>query len=660
MDDKTHDNNPGRDGLSPQTTSTSHPQNTYHRVITRRPVKKTCLLITLVVFHLGCNATIIWASLHTFRLGAAIIQDVLPVSDNRILSVINTVAKVLSITSAMIGGIAASHLWSRRLSKPGSSAGLAELQSLTIFQSVPTIYRSIQHLLAGRYISARWMYAAVIMSAILLQVYSIAISGLITPALTNTTQTRTQEIVYGSNIGPITNCVLTGPESTCLDIALSSKTLSDAMAANTYGLVQWLLSANNTSSWMGVGSTFNIPGLVVQALFPVGPINGKTLSDGGALWGVDLDSVLGVISIRDKSEPPEPRSTWDATYFIANFTSLQPSLQCLCGTDSNNVSHITIHNNQYTLASPILFSVDNEGEIAGRLTDDNSTLVLAFAPPSSSTNDTSVTYCAMQLRFYNMSMLIAGAPSNTLLVDDTMLVTYYEDASDLSRLIPGGTPPLPLIPFATRWLRGLGWDNRPVQSPIVQTLQQAPLGTDIDNGEDPSNKLFLEYLILVMVANGISSIFATLLIEDSQATASTTGGSSPNATIQFDLIKTQYFIGANTTFQAFFLFIIFLDSVFVLLCFLTILWDGWYPDLSNPVSLVQVALCSSPPGIPASSDAHSDPSTIAKLARSPISLQHPSKPKVGPLLWEGKYSLVNVESGEGGYLVLKTETPEGK
>ncbi|KAJ3481191.1 hypothetical protein NLI96_g7816 [Meripilus lineatus] len=641
VNDELNDYDQGRDKPLP-----------YRHIKTHRPFGKTSLLVFLVLVHVACNIAIIVASLHTFRLGGLIVQDFIPVSDNRALTVINILAKVLSISSVVIGGWAASHLWSRRLSKPGSSAGLAELQSLTIFQSVPTIYHSIRHLAAGRYISARWLYGVVIMCAILLQVYSIAVSTLMTPTLTETTQTRNQQIVPGAYFSQITNCDRNA--SGCLDIALSAKSLSDAIAFNRR---PFLWGANATTPWLEADSTYYTPGLIIQAAFPVGPINGENLSDGGALWGVDLPTVLSITTIPDRLFLPASRSIWDAISFVITFSVQIPSIQCLCGHGSNNVTHIAIHNSQYTLATPIAFDTGSGGEIAGRLTDDNNTLILAYS--STQPSNFSITYCAVQLRSKEMPLLMWGKPSLSTLVDDTLIVSLdSSDTSLFSSRIPrdADTPPLPLPAFMTHWLHGLGWDDLPVTSPIVGILQQSTIGTGFDVSSQPP-ELFVEHFILVMIANGISFSFSDLFPRDS-IQASSLANPPQNASIQFRIDKTQYFIGAKTAFQRFFLFVVFLDSVFVSLSCIIIVCDGWYPDLKDPVTLAQVALSSSPPGIPASPDVHAYPSNDVGLAQSPISLQHGPKKVVDPLLWKEKLSLV--ESVEGDFLLFRAQTSGGK
>ena len=175
--------------------------------------------------------------------------------------------------------------------------------------------------------------------------------------------------------------------------------------------------------------------------------------------------------------------------------------------------NITIHNNQYILASPIAFSTNNGGEIVGRLTNDNNTLVLAYS--SIQPSNSSITYCAIQLPIDEMQLTMLGTPSTMVGVDETLRV--YPDQTDTSRfsdLIPrdSNTPPLPLPPFATHWLRGLGWDDQPVLSPIVGILEQFNIGTGSDDGSSPTT-LFLEHFILAMFANGISLSFSDLNID---------------------------------------------------------------------------------------------------------------------------------------------------
>ncbi|KAJ3481192.1 hypothetical protein NLI96_g7817 [Meripilus lineatus] len=596
IDDKANDR---QDKLSPQPALPSHPQDTYCDIKPTRSIGKTLAFLLLVFFNLGANVTIIVVSIIGFKLGAIIIQDHFPVSDNRAVTVVNTVAKVLSIISVIIGGRAVSHIWSRRLSKPGSSAGLAELQSLTIFQSVVTIYHSIANLSTGKYISARWLH---------LPRYR---------AVCESYQRRD------------------GFRSPSMAVALD----------------------NDSTPWVEADSTFYLPGLIVQAAFPVGPINGRNLSDGGVLWGVDLATILGITSIPDRFSFPASKSVWDANVFQVNAAAQLPSLQCLCGLDSNNASRITIHNNQYILSSPINFDIGGDaGEIVERLTSDNNTLVLAFTPSPPSNITSSITYCAIQLRALNMPFIILGIPSTRFTaVDSTMLVYPYPSVvSQFSSLLGNASiAPIPLPPFAKRWLRGLGWANQPVPSPIVDILQQYEIGTDSDNGVQPT-KLFLEHFILAMVSNGVSASFSDLLLEDGIQAASPSSGPPGSRSIQFEIIKSQYYIGIRGAFQWFFLVIIILDSIFVSICLLIILRDGWYPDFSDPVTLTQVALSSSPPS---SAGLHADPSIIGKPAQSPISFHNRAKKQVDPL-WKEEFSLV--ESGEGGFIMFKPQTSEEK
>ncbi|KAJ3481193.1 hypothetical protein NLI96_g7818 [Meripilus lineatus] len=564
----------------------------------------------------------------------------------------------------MLGGWVVSHLWSRRLSRPGSSAGLAELQSLSMFQSVPTIYRSIRHLLGGRYISARWLYGVLITSAILLQLYSIAVAALMTPSLTETERTMTAPFLPSTpSFDVIANC---NPDaSTCLDTALSARALSDAMAFdyNRYRLPP----GSSRAAWLEADSTYNVQRLTIQVAFPLGPINGHNLSDGGALWGIDLATVLSITSIPDEGLPHPPKSVWDSASFVIPFWSMLPSLQCLCGLNPNNVSHITIHNHEYVLASPITFDIANggAGEIAGRLTDDNNTLVLAFYPSLPPNNDSSITYCATQLRFASMPLEILGIPATLGQYSpgaDTIIVAPFPptqgrdfDVSNFADGIPRNIskPPVPLTSFAESWLRGLGWGDKPATSPIVDLLRRTEIGTGFDDGRMPT-QMFLEHYILVMLANGISSIFSSLLFEQG-IQAPPPSFDAGNGTIQFKVFKMQYFIGIKTALQWFFLVVVIFDTIFVSFCLFIILWNGWYPDFSDPVTLAQVALSSSPPGISSSSDPRMDPSDIGILAQSPISLQNGPTKAVDPLLWKEKLYLV--ESREG-FLVFKKRTSE--
>ncbi|KAJ3480005.1 hypothetical protein NLI96_g8658 [Meripilus lineatus] len=143
---------------------------------------RTVLLLTLSIFHVACNAGILYVAFQAYRFGSRIGKDSWWITDNLMLQVIEPCSNLLYTITALLGGWAMSHLWSRRLSDH-SAAGLAELQSFQIYQSIPTILSSIAHIFSGHYISAQWLYAAVITSAILFQFYTTAIITLITPSI---------------------------------------------------------------------------------------------------------------------------------------------------------------------------------------------------------------------------------------------------------------------------------------------------------------------------------------------------------------------------------------------------------------------------------------------------------------------------------------------
>ncbi|KAJ3486181.1 hypothetical protein NLI96_g4405 [Meripilus lineatus] len=434
----------------------SSPRPRPRRVKPHKAPGKTALLLVLGVSHIACNVVILFVVFRGYRFGNRIGKDSWWITDNSMLAVLQPCSNILYTVTALLGGWAMSHLWSRRLSSR-SAAGLAEMQSFQIYGSIPTILSSIVHIFNGHYISAQWLYAAVIISAILLQFYTAAIVTLITPSPTIVKHPQAYDSVldapFMSSQGyGYSRCVspLALPEvvNACREIMLSGTALIDIEHFD--GAIHW---TNQDSPWVEVDTSYSLPGRFVSAAVPLGPYNNYNFSDGAQLYGINMATVERMSNIDN---------IWNSFSFsILVYTHL-PILTCLCarqGPATANISSIDIHGTTYMLSTPV--PPLEGGQIVAQVTSNNMTLVISIP---SSRQPTSNIHCAINLTLQLLELEIVGT-SNTGLASmplgasGTLLVYPPFEHQNISE-----PTPQPIRDFADVWLQGLGWGSTATQA----------------------------------------------------------------------------------------------------------------------------------------------------------------------------------------------------
>ncbi|KAJ3486180.1 hypothetical protein NLI96_g4404 [Meripilus lineatus] len=559
-----------------QTSSRRRP----HRLKPHKAPWRTVLLLALGVFQVACNVAIIFVASTTYRFGNRIGKESWWITDNLMLSVIEPCSKLLYAITALLGGWAMSHLWCRRL-RNHSAAGLAELQSFHIYQSIPTILSSITHFFNGHYISAQWLYAAVITSAVLFQFYTTAIVTLITPSVTIVKHTTRSyyflERPFMSSSSYGRRCpslrVTTDAIRACLEITLSGTAFIDAEHFD--GSISW----ESDSPWVEVDTSYTSPGRFVSAAIPLGPVNNHNFSDGAMLYGINMATVERMSN--------ETSNMWNSFSFEINVSTRLPVLtsQCVRQDPGNTtLSSINIHDTSYTLSTPVPSLTP--GTIVGQVTSDNMTLVISIP---SSQQPTSNIHCAVNLALQNdVNLTIAGTDSAELPVTATeLLLVYPSGVSPGNQKAPTNIPePHSIREFADVWLSGLGWSGSPTSSAaaLVDFLGAMPVGT---GGLEPVfTSQSLESYILVMLSNGIGAAFPP----EDQPTSDELGDPTSALERTYRFYKSEYFLGISSKWQYVYVGIIVLDSVFVILCTATILASGWFPDFTDPVTFARAAV----------------------------------------------------------------------
>ncbi|KAJ3486176.1 hypothetical protein NLI96_g4409 [Meripilus lineatus] len=553
------------------------------RLKPHRAPRRTALLLTLGVFHVACNVGILYATFHTYRFGSRIGKDSWWITDNLMLSVIEPCGTILYTITALLGGWAMSHLWSRRLSNR-SAGGLAELQSFQIYQSIPTILSSITHFFSGHYILAQWLYAAVITSAILFQFYTTAIVTLITPSITVVDHPAKSyyflEGSFMSSSGYGRRCPSSRTTAdvvrACLEITLSGTALIDAEHFD--GSIPWTLDASPL--WVEVDTSYTSPGRFVSAAIPLGPVNNHNFSDGAMLYGINMATVDRMSS--------EASNVWNSFAFEVIVTTRLPALISQCARQdpgNTTVSNINIHGTSYTLPTPVPSL--KQGEIVGQVTPDNMTLVISIP---SSQPPTSNIHCVVNLGLQDALLTIIGSDSAGIPVTANGVLLVYPSGEPWrdQQASTSNQEPVPhsIREFAEVWLSGLGWSSAPTSgsTALVDFLGAMPVGT---GGLEPvSGSQSLESYILVMLSNGIGAAFPP---EDLPASKEELESATERV---YWFYKSEYFLGITSKWHYIHVGIIALDSVFVIFCMFTILTFGWFPDFTDPVTFARAAVYS--------------------------------------------------------------------
>ncbi|KAJ3480517.1 hypothetical protein NLI96_g8294 [Meripilus lineatus] len=596
-----------------------------------RSLSKTFLLIVLSSIHLISNAYILFASFHGIRFGQRIAKDTWRIGDPTLLTCVSFASKLLFIGTTTSGGWAISLLWSRRLIHRVPTAGLAELQSLTIFQSATSIFQSVQHLVSRQYVSSQWLYCVIVVFAILLQFYTTAVITLVTPSIFPTTHLSLNfsfqplpymaSPVFGNRCSGFS--LSNNASESCLGMALAGSALSDAETFSQHAPPIEL----GSQSWVMANTNFQAPSALIGAALPIGPVNGVDFSSGVALYGVNTATVVGILSLDAAYDYIDPNHVLDSIEFEIWVNTTTPQINCTCGPGDVDDEDVVIRGISYNVDEiPSL----GPGEVVGQVTSDDMYLILSFG---GSTTTSPLTHCAVQLNFVHMETAITGGLSSVSFLSYSVVVyPVVRNASELTLGLRFGEQQS-LKAFSDVWLQGLGWSKQPSKSPAAAFLGEVPIGTDNARSE---TGVYLEHHILMMLANGISAGFSKETIDDSNL------DKPENRT--FNLTKWEYVTQVSSKWQYLFVFIIILDSVFVLGCAGVVLAYGWYPQWTDPVTLLRVALCSS---VPVSrSDEHD-------ALHSPVF--YTNEEEVGSSLWKDRYSLVEVAEGPRRYLAFDIE-----
>lgn len=538
-------------------------------------------IFALTAFNIVCNVAILYAIFHTFKFGVLITNGSWWITDNNLLSVIEFTAKLPTASTVLIGGLAASRLWSSNLEDALSAAGIAEPQSLNVFSSVLAIPRVVSYIVQSRYVFARKPYLLIVLSAILLRFYSTAIVTLLTPALTfvkNPTATyQFTELPFMTQPGYGNRCNLPyisdNEVQSCLQIMLAGSALVDVDGYN--GTRAWSEDGLQPL-WTKVDIAFpslaaGAGGDFVVGAIPLGPLNGIDLTNGVLMTGLNLATIERLLG-QDNSR------FRDSVEFLIQVETSTPLLTCRCGNTprlSDNVSSITIGVDAYYLSTPVPSLQD--GEAVGQVTPDNATLLLSFGTKQRN----AATHCAINLTLKQVDITIHGSSPQTGIPSSVVASPSHNpwelgNLTDLSHVANS-----PMRDFSNYWLGGIGWSTSPNKSAVASLLAGLPIGTGTIAGSG-HNASYLEYHLLTMLASGISMGFPP---EHPPSPLSST-----NSTRSYNVKKREYYIGLRTHFQTFLVFVIIFDCVFVICCLVIITQDGWYLDWTDSATLVRASL----------------------------------------------------------------------
>ncbi|KAJ3490422.1 hypothetical protein NLI96_g1437 [Meripilus lineatus] len=537
---------------------------------------RTYLLIILALFALCLDAGVLYVTMRTFRLGLDFQLWIgFSLGDKDIITIINIIAKILEGITALIASWALTQLWSRRLCDGKTGAGLAELQSLSIFQSISTMCKVFIHLIRRRFVSMSSLFALLLFAATALQLYSTAIVTLSVPVLQPVPDPPSSypyvdlpfmsHPAYGT---PCNNAAFSPRHSdACLGNLFISHSMSDIINFQFPDT-----SANLTHPlWQSFTTSYsNNKGTQVES--HVGPLNHVDMSEGSILFGQNLATLNSIAMLSQNS-------TRNATYFSASVNTSLPILttQCVSLEQSGTVNQLTIAGSTYDLPTPVPLLED--GFAMGQVTSDNMTLILSLQLDESTAN----VHCAVRFSIRNGEINVEGSPTLT-----SRQVGGFEDWVGLEALISSGLQPI--ADFAIVWLTGMGWGSTPSQNGISRFISSA--GLTVGTGDTTTTSAnFIEYYISAMLASGISLGFPS----EQWAEADRTQLNLSLSSRDYSLTKTQYFLGARSALRAGLAFIIAFDMVIIVWCLYIVLsGHRWMPDWTNPAALACTSVCSPP------------------------------------------------------------------
>lgn len=160
-----------------------------HADRSRFEIWKTYKVLIIALSIYVFNGAVLYFSIKTVEFGSQIFNHPSWIfTDNHLATFVQLCADVLRAFTILLSEWATSQLWSKKLlnSSTGGNGGLAELQSLTVFQSVVSVCGVTNHILHNHFTpkSAKAQYVGLVVLALLHQLYSPAIVALVTPTLT--------------------------------------------------------------------------------------------------------------------------------------------------------------------------------------------------------------------------------------------------------------------------------------------------------------------------------------------------------------------------------------------------------------------------------------------------------------------------------------------
>ncbi|THH14282.1 hypothetical protein EW146_g6029 [Bondarzewia mesenterica] len=527
---------------------------------------------SLAVLVIGCNVAVLWANIHTFRLGYAIIHsNTRFLTDDNFIAVIHQVGGLLDYATRALSALALSQLWCRRLCESVAGIGLAELQTLEIPTSVFSIGIVFTNLIRRNLPSATPTYIFIMISGIMLHTYATAIVTLSVPTL-DTLYYPPRSFSYVER--PFLSDQ--NPEKLCKSPKVKG-CLGATMAANTMvGVLLFDTDGADPTQWTIVNTEYSF-GLTMYNF--LGPSNNLNLTAGAALIGNNMGTLDGLLN-SDASAP----DLYDSVAFNVTVNTTIPIVisQCI-KLEWPVVSNLTIDNHTYHLPIPVsLLDAEN---IVGQVTTDDISMVVSYRSANSSSN----IHCAINLGLRNGSMRIESSATDPKTYAHALFEPWgWTNAStELSRA------QIPIGPFARVWLEGMGWSSTPTRNEmstfLSASVQDAGLNSTSQDFVDGTP--FADEYMLVMLASGISTAFPPEIPPSDSHT-----DRQNISTRSYTLSKTEYYVGRRSPLRYFLAVIIYYNCMFVCWCLYVIFGyrRGWFPDWTERSALACLAL-SSPP-----------------------------------------------------------------
>ena len=543
--------------------------------------QRTYWIVLLAFFPLSTDLIVLFVTFHKFKFGAQVVGQNWPIHDSSITQIISVLSTLLRAITAYLGGLAITQLWAREVfqQRPGGKGGtLAELQSLGVFQSTPVMIIAFWHFVNGRFYPRwiPWMFSLI--SAIFILLYPTALITLGSPTLTRVQNSLTTyqytDLPFMTNPGYCGRCSGVDSHEACLGNLIAGSAMTDIGSFDPTLAPFPIISPPQNPLWMALRTAYSTF-TTIQVSSNLGPLNNIDMSSGAILMAQNFGTLERLLADGGKT-PPTHKSVFDSAAFSIGVNTTTPFLISQCIIIEQNgieVSAITIRNATYHLPTPV--ALVNERSVVAQITSDNMTLIISFKPDGTSDN----IHCAIRLGLRLGRVFINGASS---------ISAYpFEDPwdwGDLSRMEKNRLSPIG--DFAAVWLRGMGWNGTAVRNSVSEVLTSSRLsvGTDSIDNNNVMDKGFAEYYTLAMLSGGINIAFP-------QETLDPTASEGTLATRSYQVTKTQYYVGLITPSRRFWIFAIFFNFIFILVCLVIIfVLGGWLPDWTEPITLLCTTL----------------------------------------------------------------------